>query len=185
MIGVSHHVPDPGPGIVEEDFFEQTTALLQLEGEPLGPDPVAFVLRGSSEAHVFFEGPVEGDALDDDGNGLDEVATELVSLDLSGGGVSLRLQSGVASPARSRSGRTTTSAPWTCRPSRRRARRTASSTSSSRSSWPTARCSTTSRRCHRVGDRLQAAAHALHPPDPADQPRDRALRRDGKPTGIF
>ena len=59
VIGVSHHVPDPGPGIVEEDFFEQTTALLQLEGEPLGPDPVAFVLRGSSEAHVFFEGPVE------------------------------------------------------------------------------------------------------------------------------
>ena len=39
---------------------------------------------GPSTAHVFFEGPVEGDADDDDGDGFDEVDTQLVELDLVG-----------------------------------------------------------------------------------------------------
>ena len=98
MIGVSHHVPDPGPGFVEEDYFEETTALVQLVGSGPNDVPVSFVLRGPSEAHVFFEGPSEGDAFDDDDNGLDEVETELISLDLTDGAVSLRLRPGRRSP---------------------------------------------------------------------------------------
>ena len=34
--------------------------------------------------HVFFEGANEGDAVDDDGDGRDEVQTEMVSMDLTG-----------------------------------------------------------------------------------------------------
>jgi len=41
-------------------------------------------VSGSATMHVFFEGPVEGIAFDDNGNGLDEVDTELVELELTG-----------------------------------------------------------------------------------------------------
>ena len=44
-----------------------------------------FILRGPAEAHVLFEGPVEGDAFDGNGNGRDDVVTELVSLKLTNG----------------------------------------------------------------------------------------------------
>ena len=39
---------------------------------------------GTAVEHVHFEGSNEGDADDDNGNNLDEVDTELVSLDLHG-----------------------------------------------------------------------------------------------------
>ena len=89
------HQPDP---VIERDFMEQTTALVQLQGGPLGPVPQSFILRGSSQAHVFMDGDREGDAEDDDLNGLDEVISELVSLDLSGGGLMLRLRDPAQSP---------------------------------------------------------------------------------------
>jgi len=41
-------------------------------------------LMGNTEVQVSFEGP-DGSALDDDGDGLDEIATELVSMELTGG----------------------------------------------------------------------------------------------------
>ena len=37
-------------------------------------------LYGPSEFHVFFEGPTEGDADDDNSNSREEVPTEIVSL---------------------------------------------------------------------------------------------------------
>ncbi|MDX1745695.1 MAG: hypothetical protein R3324_07140, partial [Halobacteriales archaeon] len=74
---------------VEIDRYEQTTALVQLSGGGLNNAP--FILNGPAEVHVFFDGPNEGDAEDDDNNGLDEVQTELVELNLTGGGVQLRL----------------------------------------------------------------------------------------------
>ena len=56
-------------------------------------------LNGPSEIHVFFEGGAEGIADDDNGNGLDEVAAEIVSMNLAGtgnsfGDVVVRLNSG-------------------------------------------------------------------------------------------
>ncbi|MDX1747503.1 MAG: hypothetical protein R3324_16335, partial [Halobacteriales archaeon] len=85
-------------GFVERDIFEQTTALLQLQGGAVGPQPQDFILLGSAEAHVLFEGPNEGDAEDDDGDGLDEVETELVALNLTDGNVTLRLNPNEVSP---------------------------------------------------------------------------------------
>ncbi|MBW8016443.1 MAG: hypothetical protein FVQ82_09665 [Planctomycetes bacterium] len=45
-------------------------------------------LYGPSEIHTFFEGAAEGDAGDDNLNGLDEVAAEIVSMNLAGTGSS-------------------------------------------------------------------------------------------------
>jgi hypothetical protein len=84
------HQPNQ-PGTIERDYFDPTTALVQLVGGPIGAVPTPFILRGPAEAHVFFEGPNEGDASDNDGNGRDEVATELVSLNLTDGNVTLTL----------------------------------------------------------------------------------------------
>jgi hypothetical protein len=59
-------------------------------------------VSGPVTVHVHFEGAVEGDALDDDGNGRDDVQTELVALNLSGlsptlGPVVVRLHPGIPS----------------------------------------------------------------------------------------
>ena len=56
-------------------------------------------LSGDAEAHVFFEGPNEGDALDNNpADGFDEVQTELVSMNLSHtNGLTLRLNSAMPS----------------------------------------------------------------------------------------
>ena len=43
-------------------------------------------LAGPMTWHVYFEGPNMGDADDDDGNGLEEVETEIVSMSLTGEG---------------------------------------------------------------------------------------------------
>ncbi len=42
------------------------------------------LLSGATTVHVFFEGRGEGDAADNDGDGLDEVTTEMVLLELTG-----------------------------------------------------------------------------------------------------
>ena len=63
--------------------------------------PVLIDTVGPAEVHVFFEGATEGVAYDDDNNNLDEVETELVSMDLRGssplGPVSVTLREDVAS----------------------------------------------------------------------------------------
>lgn len=72
----------PEPPVVEIDMFPASVIELELM-LPTG-ESYQVMLTGPSEMHVFFEGPLEGDALDDDGDGLDEVETELVSLSLTG-----------------------------------------------------------------------------------------------------
>jgi hypothetical protein len=59
---------------------------------------MAFSLQGDAEVHVYFEGPTDGDAIDDDGNGLDEVVQQLVSMNLTGGGVTIRIRDITKSP---------------------------------------------------------------------------------------
>ena len=85
--------PDP---TTEHDLHEDSTAVVELDIPGVGPISVA--MTGVSAAHVYFEGPNEGDAVDDDLDGLDEVTTEMVTLSLAGtdpllGDVYLRLRS--------------------------------------------------------------------------------------------
>lgn len=84
--------------VVEIDYFEETTALVWLTGGPFGEEPDLFALRGPAEVHVVFDGGFEGSADDDDQNGRDEVTTELVSMNLSNGEISLTLNPDRPSP---------------------------------------------------------------------------------------
>ncbi len=70
------------PGAVEIDRFPNTTAQMDLQL----PDGTSYLidLSGPTTVHVFFEGPVEGMADDDNGNNLDEVRTEMVDMQLTG-----------------------------------------------------------------------------------------------------
>jgi hypothetical protein len=79
FIGAASYVPAP---IVEVDRSSHSTATVEI----IAPDGTAETVQlyGPSEMQVYFEGIREGDALDDDGNGRDEVATELTHLMLSG-----------------------------------------------------------------------------------------------------
>ena len=67
---------------VEIDHFERSVATLEIIASDGTAETVT--VYGPSEMQVYFEGTSEGDALDDNGNGRDEVATELTSLMLSG-----------------------------------------------------------------------------------------------------
>ena len=82
--------------VVEVDFFPNTSALMELQ-MPNG-DSVPIALSGPTTVHVFFEGANEGDAGDQDGDGLDEVQTEMVDMQLAGnspfGPVLVRLHPG-------------------------------------------------------------------------------------------
>jgi hypothetical protein len=93
-LGNAFHIPRPGT--VERDPFPATMAQVTLV-DPSGQSHTV-QLSGPSEAHVFFEGPAEGNAGDNDGNGRDEVRTELTRLDLTGtssvGPVVVRLNPG-------------------------------------------------------------------------------------------
>ncbi|MEK6797998.1 MAG: hypothetical protein AABZ12_03455, partial [Planctomycetota bacterium] len=84
------------PTTVEVDFFPNTSALMELQ-MPNG-DSVPIALSGPTTVHVFFEGANEGDAGDQDGDGLDEVQTEMVDMQLAGnspfGPVLVRLHPG-------------------------------------------------------------------------------------------
>ncbi len=70
------------PGAVEVDHFPNTTAVMELQLPNGGSEVIQ--LAGPTTVHVFFEGPNEGDANDNDGNGLDEVQTEMVDMQLTG-----------------------------------------------------------------------------------------------------
>ena len=91
------HQPDP---TTEVDVFEDTTAVITLIDLTSGAEEEVD-LRGPTTVHVFFEGANEGDAVDDDGDGLEEVQAEIVSLNLTGGSslgqVRVRQRSDVAS----------------------------------------------------------------------------------------
>ena len=67
---------------VEIDVYE--TAMCWQDIVLPGGSTETVIMTGRATVHVFFEGPVEGTAYDDDGDTLDEVQTEMVELDLRG-----------------------------------------------------------------------------------------------------
>ncbi|MAE65705.1 MAG: hypothetical protein CMJ18_15660 [Phycisphaeraceae bacterium] len=73
------HITDPPK---ERDPYPETFGVITLVDPSGGESQIT--LKGPSEIHVQFEGQNEGDAVDDDRDGLDEVETEMVQLDLSG-----------------------------------------------------------------------------------------------------
>ena len=70
-------------GNVEIDVMPNTQGLLQIL-DPSG-NLVTHILSGDMEQHVFFEGPNEGDAKDDDNDGFDEVDAELFDMNMTNG----------------------------------------------------------------------------------------------------
>ena len=79
-------------GVTEVDTFAHSWGQIEL----LLPGGASEIidLYGTSEIHVFFEGGIEGIADDNDLDGLDEVQTEIVAMNLTGtsfGGFELRL----------------------------------------------------------------------------------------------
>ncbi len=79
VLGAARHIPRT---VDEIDRFETTSAVIEL----LAPDGSSEVVNvtGPTTVHVFFEGSQEGDAFDNDGDGQDEVETEMVALSLTG-----------------------------------------------------------------------------------------------------
>ena len=73
------HRPRP---TIEVDRFDFSIGHFEL----IGPDgaPHQASVAGEAIAHVYFEGPNDGDAHDGDGNGRDDVQTEMVALNLTG-----------------------------------------------------------------------------------------------------
>lgn len=82
-------------GAIEFDQFPMSFALLTLDVP--GTGLVSVPMTGPMQMKVFFDGAAEGDAQDSDGNGRDDVRTEMIELTLSGqhpmlGPVQLMLQ---------------------------------------------------------------------------------------------
>jgi hypothetical protein len=71
---------------IEVDAFPQTVAAIELDLGALLFGQQYVPLSGPTTVNVIFEGPNEGDAHDHDpvANGLDEVQTEIVSMNLTG-----------------------------------------------------------------------------------------------------
>lgn len=67
---------------VEIDTYPDTTAEIELTN----PDGTvqSIPAGGSAATNVYFEGPADGDAVDNDGDGLEEVKTEMMALSLAG-----------------------------------------------------------------------------------------------------
>ena len=95
-LGAGRHLPRPK---TEIDMFPDMPAQIVL----VMPDGSreAINLQGPMTQHVYFEGTAEGDCTDDNGNGRDEVQTEIVAVDLTGtssfGPVAVRLNSALPS----------------------------------------------------------------------------------------
>ena len=79
FIGAVRYRPNPP---VEVDVFETSVGEMDLILQDGTTETVELV--GRSEMHVYFEGEQEGEAVDDDGDGWDEVRVELVEWSLSG-----------------------------------------------------------------------------------------------------
>ena len=73
--------PAAEPNTIEIDVFDNAVYLQDLTS-PMGTETLR--MTGQVTVYVFFEGPEEGLADDDDNDSLDEVVAELVQLDLSG-----------------------------------------------------------------------------------------------------
>jgi hypothetical protein len=71
----------PNPAI-ETDVFAYSECELQLNMDVYGLQTVQ--MAGDSAMRVFFDGPTEGTAQDDDGDGRDEVQVELFEMTLGG-----------------------------------------------------------------------------------------------------
>jgi len=82
FVGPAFHIPTPLPKIVEVDVFPDTLAKVTV----IAPtrQEVEAEMTGPTTVHVYFEGATEGEARDDDGDGLDEVDTEIVAMSLKG-----------------------------------------------------------------------------------------------------
>jgi hypothetical protein len=74
--------PPDGEVPPEVDEFPESVAKVYLI-TPFGQN-LTIDLMGPTTVHVFFEGAVEGEASDNDGDGLDEVSTEIVDMRLTG-----------------------------------------------------------------------------------------------------
>lgn len=82
VLGLTHTLV-PQERFVEVDQLPDTTAIVELVGGGLGDIPTVFVLNGSGEINVTFDGSLEGSALDDaPTDGFEEVAAEFVAMDL-------------------------------------------------------------------------------------------------------
>jgi len=79
ILTAARHRPRP---VIEIDVFDFSIGRFELI-RPDGSSELVDV-AGEAIAHVYFEGPHEGDANDSDGNGRDEVPTEMVVLHLTG-----------------------------------------------------------------------------------------------------
>ena len=87
---------DLGNGQFEIDSFFDVFTELSVDGGvsfvaanastrvELAPDPLLVTLHGTTKVAVYFDGDVEGSADDSDGDGLDEVVTEMFELDMTG-----------------------------------------------------------------------------------------------------
>ncbi len=67
---------------IEVDRFDFSIGQLELVRPDGSSETVA--VSGDTTVHVFFEGAVEGDALDNDGDTRDEVVAQMVDLNLTG-----------------------------------------------------------------------------------------------------
>ena len=75
----------PVGSFVETDDFPLTLAILELDLSGFGGGVEMIELTGPTTTEVTFDGPLEGDATDDDGpDGLDEVPVEIVAMSLTG-----------------------------------------------------------------------------------------------------
>ena len=86
------HDPDP---TIEHDIFPRTIGQVVIDIPGVGTQLIT--TAGPSQVDVYFEGPAEGDAWDDDGDGLDEVTSQLVQANFDGfhpllGPVQIRLR---------------------------------------------------------------------------------------------
>ncbi len=79
VIPASKYHPNP---VIEVDYTDTSIGAVELIN-PLGQS-YTVELAGNSTSRVFFESNFEGAARDDDNNGLDEVPTEMVALQLTG-----------------------------------------------------------------------------------------------------
>jgi hypothetical protein len=70
------------PNAIETDVFENS--LWEQMFIAPGGESIIVATIGTSTVQVFFEGPAEGSADDDNGTGREEVPTEMVALNLSG-----------------------------------------------------------------------------------------------------
>lgn len=93
ILDPSHFVTPAQTTFIETDIFDKTRLKLELDVD--GGGPVTIFLSGPTTVEVDFDGPLEGSAIDHNGDGLDEVRIRPTFMELTGhsqfGPVTLRL----------------------------------------------------------------------------------------------